>query len=95
MFVKCIHVVQICAVLYFVTRGFLFYEIKRDGITSLHGINTLISWAIMRYGYRGLYYRNDDIFSIYRAALIVAVHVANAMHHVLHQVFAHCDICHS
>ena len=48
-----------------------FHEIKRDRITSLHGIHALISWAYTRYGYRGLYYRNDDIFSIYRAALVV------------------------
>ena len=47
-----------------------FHDIKRDGITSLHGIHALISWVLMRYGYRGLYYRDDDIFSIYRAALL-------------------------
>ena len=44
-------------------------HIKSEGITSFHGFHTLISWAIMRYGYRGLNYRDDDIFSIYRAAL--------------------------
>ena len=36
----------------------------------MHGIHFLISWVIMRNSYRGLYYRDDDIFSIYRAALI-------------------------
>ena len=46
-----------------------FHDIESDGITGLHGIHALISWAIMRYGYRGLNYRDDDIFSIYRAAL--------------------------
>ena len=39
---------------------------------SLHGIHALISWVIMRYGYRGVHYRNDNIFSIYRAALVKA-----------------------
>ena len=48
-----------------------FHDIESDGITGLHGIHALISWAIMRYGYRGLNYRDDDIFSIYRAALLI------------------------
>ena len=43
---------------------------KRDRFKSLHGIHVLISCVIRRYGYRGLYYRDDDIFSIYRAALV-------------------------
>ena len=47
----------------------LFRGMKRDGMTSLHGSHALISWAITRYGYRRHYYRDDDIFSIYRADL--------------------------
>ena len=53
-----------------------FHEIKRDGMTSLHDIHALISWAIRRYGYRGLYYRDDDIFSIYRAALVKTFYIS-------------------
>ena len=39
----------------------------------MYGIHALISLATMRYGYRALYYRDDDIFSIYRAALQITL----------------------